>query len=683
MNRVPILSYSRRLWPWLATSALLLAGCSAPYNSDLKKTSGNTEGSDPSASTVISYKLSPYLSAHQDDLVNWSPWGQASFDLAKAQNKPILLSIGFSACHWCHVMQKESFNDAATAKYMNDHFINVLVDREDRPDVDAYYTRQLEALSGRAGWPMTLFLRADGKAFYAGTYFPPGDENAPHSFRKVLGQINDMWLSDQRAIDAACAKVSDSLSSPKNASLAQLLNYANLNFALGRLLQRCDQEFGGLKQSRKFPVAAVNTLIMRLTVNKEMNNSYSDLLPFCRRYLATTLNGMANGQINDQLSGGFFRYATNKEWLRPHFEKMLADNALIAQNFFEAYNITRNRFWLNKGVMTVEFILAELALPNGMFAGSLSADSLSQNSDERLSQQAEGAYYTFSAQDLDKALPKAIRAAADQAFNFTAQGNCGDGKNLPYFKSTNTTKPLAAAKQPAISEGLRKLEDWRMKRPKPSRNDTAIASWNGMAISTLITAFQSTGNPKYLEAAERAATAVLSKMFLAERLAHSDSSTQEGFLDDYAYLERALLDLSTVSKNSQWLRKAQELNDIVLERFLEKESGKFLYSPRGSDSELGVKVGSKIYATTDSTWPGSAGVAIENLIRLAAVPNTSGPKSNVPNQVASKPSPIDSSDVNYLDIARRSLSASGRAMQEDPVAHASMLVALERLLSKN
>lgn len=650
----------------LAFSALLLAGCGQQKAAD--KAPGaeraqadqrarqrdrlGRQGKNPSLPSNT--RISPYLAAHQDDLVSWSPWGQDAFELARAENKPVLLSIGFSACHWCHVMQKESFNDPATAKYMNDHFINVLVDREERPDVDAIYTRQLEALSVRPGWPMTLFLRPDGQAFYAGTYYPPGDETAPHSFRRVLTQVNDMWLSDHRAVDAACAKVADTVAArDKDAGRSQSLTYANLNFALGRLLQRCDLEYGGLKQSRKYPAAAINTLLMRLLASEEMHRSYADLLPHCRAYIAATLDGMANGQINDQVGAGFFRYATNKQWLRPHFEKMLSDNALISQNYFEAYGLTKSNYWLTRGVQTIEFMLDELALPSGMFAGSLSADSVEAGSTGAEKKEVEGAFYTFSAKDLEQALPAEMRAKVAASCNFTPAGNCGAGKNLPYFNSS----PIKST----VYEGLKKLKYWRLRRPKPVRNDTAVAAWNGMAISSLVSAYRATRNPKYLEVAQKAANVLLLKLSLPDKLLHSDISSQQGFLDDYAYVEKALLDLYEVDRNSLWLKMARDLNALVLERYLDQDSGKFFYAPRAA----AAPARSNVYATTDGTWPGAAGVAIENLIRLDAFP-----------KVASD----GSTGADYLAIARRSLTASGRAMQEDPVAHASMLVALERFL---
>ncbi len=667
MARSPRFSHNHyRSAAALAISALLLAGCGQQNVADKAPGAASElaaqrerqrdrlgrQGKNPSLTSNT--KMSPYLAAHQDDLVSWAPWGQDAFELARAENKPVLLSIGFSACHWCHVMQKESFNDPATAKYMNDHFINVLVDREERPDVDAIYTRQLEALSVRPGWPMTLCLRPDGQAFYAGTYYPPGDETAPHSFRKVLTQVNDMWLSDHRAVDAACAKVADTLAvRDKDAGRSQSLTYANLNFALGRLLQRCDLEYGGLKQSRKYPAAAINTLVMRLLASEEMHRSYADLLPHCRAYIAATLDGMANGQINDQVGAGFFRYATNKQWLRPHFEKMLSDNALISQNYFEAYGLTKSNYWLTKGVQTIEFMLDELALPSGLFAGSLSADSVEGGSTGAAKKEGEGAFYTFSAQDLEQALPAEMRAKVAASCNFTSAGNCGAGKNLPYFNSS----PNKASGY----DGLKKLEYWRLRRPKPVRNDTAVAAWNGMAISSLVSAYRATRNPKYLEVAQRAANVLLLKLSLPDKLLHSDISTQQGFLDDYGYVEKALLDLYEVDKNSLWLKKARDLNALVLERFLDQDSGKFLYAPRAASAPAL----SNVYATTDGTWPGAAGAAIENLIRLDAFP-----------KVASD----GSTGADYLAIARRSLTASGRAMQEDPAAHASMLVALERFL---
>lgn len=680
MARSPRFSHKHyRFARALVFSSILLAGCGQEKVADKapgaesekaaqrarQRDNLGRQGKNPSLPGNT--KLSPYLAAHQDDLVSWAPWGEDAFELARAENKPVLLSIGFSACHWCHVMQKESFNDPDTAKYMNDHFINVLVDREERPDVDAIYTKQLEALSVRPGWPMTLLLRPDGQAFYAGTYYPPGDETAPHSFRKVLTQVNDMWLSDHRAVDAACAKVAATLAArDKDAGRSQSLTYANLNFALGRLLQRCDLEYGGLKQSRKYPVAPVNALVMRLLASEQMHRSYSDLLPHCRAYIAATLDGMANGQINDQLGAGFFRYATNKQWLRPHFEKMLSDNALISQNYFEAYGLTKSNYWLTKGVQTIEFMLNELALPSGLFAGSLSADSVEAGSTGADKKEGEGAFYTFSAKDLEQALPADMRAQVAAGCNFTAAGNCGAGKNLPYFSSSSNKTP--------VYEGLKKLEYWRLRRPKPLRNDTAVTAWNGMAISSLVSAYRATRNPKYLEVAQEAANALLLKLSLPDKLLHSDISTQEGFLDDYAFAEKALLDLYEVDRNSLWLKKARDFNALVLERFLEKDSGKFLYAASGSTSGSASSSASgstpalastKNYATTDGTWPGAAGVAIENLIRLDGLP-----------KVASDAS----AGADYLAIARRSLTASGRAMQEDPVANASMLVALERLL---
>lgn len=667
MARSPRFSHNHyRSAAALVCSAFLLTGCGQQKSADKAPGAASEraaqrarqrdrlgrQGKNPSLPSNT--KISPYLAAHQDDLVSWAPWGQDAFELAQAENKPVLLSIGFSACHWCHVMQKESFNDPATAKYMNDHFINVLVDREERPDVDAIYTRQLEALSVRPGWPMTLFLRPDGQAFYAGTYYPPGDETAPHSFRRVLTQVNDMWLSDHRAVDAACARVADTLAArDKDAGRSQSLTYANLNFALGRLLQRCDLEYGGLKQSRKYPTAAINTLVMRLLASEEMHRSYSDLLSHCRAYVAATLDGMANGQINDQVGAGFFRYATNKQWLRPHFEKMLSDNALISQNYFEAYGLTKSNYWLTKGVQTIEFMLDELALPSGLFAGSLSADSFEAGSTGAEKKEGEGAFYTFSTQDLEQALPAEMRASVAASCNFTAVGNCGAGKNLPYFNSSPN--------KVTVYDGLKKLEYWRLRRPKPIRNDTVVTAWNGMAISSLVSAYRATRNPKYLEVAQKAANVLLLKLSLADKLLHSDISTQQGFLDDYAYVEKALLDLYEVDKNSLWLKKTRDLNALVLERFLDQDSGKFFYAPRAA----AAPARSSVYATTDGTWPGAAGVAIETLIRLDAFP-----------KVASD----GSTGADYLAIARRSLTASGRAMQEDPIAHASMLVALERFL---
>lgn len=559
------------------------------------------------------HESSPYLREHSFDPVDWYPWNDEAFQKAKKENKPILLSIGYSACHWCHVMQRESFQDKETARIMNDNFVNIKVDREERPDVDDVYMRAVQAMTGRGGWPATLFLTPELKPFYAGTYFPNKDMPGVPSFKSVLTSAKNAWSQDPARQDEVGTEVARVISSkyvPTEAT-AQLTD-DTLSGAAEILSKNFDTTYGGIGTAPKFPVPGPLSLCMRLTASAASENQRRMYLAF----ISTTLDRMAYGGIHDHIAGGFCRYSTDREWHVPHFEKMLCDNALISGSYLDGYLITRKSYWAQTARDTLDFCLSELHTSDGAFFSSLDADSAGE----------EGAFYTFTQKQLVDALGHKDADWFAQSFSASRAGNFQPHQNLLYF--TDTPESLAHRDGISLNQfwtkvaALRqKLLTERNKRPHPYRDEKAITAWNALMVSNLVKGYKVLGDEKYLEAAKQTGHFLLSKMYFNNRLHRictDGRPSGEAFLDDYAFTVQALLDLSGVDFDPAWLRRADELNRQILEHYRDNNSGDFFFTADYQDQPL-----TRLKASLDSATPSATGVQVMNLCRLANITDNS------------------------------------------------------------
>lgn len=593
-----------------------------------KATAPTSAPSMNSANGALAHEKSNYLQMHKDDLVKWQPWSAAALASARELNKPVFVSIGFSACHWCHIMQKESFNDPATAQFLNDNFVCVLVDREERPDLDEHFAAALRALKVRVGWPMSVFLRADdvsrnhssGGAFAAGTYYGPGDASKPGSFRQTLLKAKQAYESLPR-LNAQTAPQADLPQVAHEGAAAEaVFKKENIEFALKRLKEKLDLNNGGIKGSRKYPPVSLLALADAVPAGPEYQ--------WLKSFASTTRERMVSGQLYDALDGGFFRFTTTADWRRPHFEKMLDTNAQLAGAYLAKHDATI-------GLVTIDFILKRFSLPDGTFANSLAADSEADGFSKKL---IEGGYYIFTFAQMRSILNAAELGALLEHGSITENGNCsssGNGANLVALADGRVTSEL-------VRSAIRKLRLEQSKRPLAAIDKSVSVAANGMAISALVKAYRVSGNREYIRAAEKAATAIWKRSLKNGRLMHSGSVP--GFLDDYVYFERALLDLckhSAVSAppaaSAGWKAKAAQLDDIVCREFLDSTTHLYFYSLYNRDA------GARILATTDGT-ASAAGVAVENLLRLG----------------------------KRIE-AKQVLNAHGKLIQAEPVRFASML----------
>jgi uncharacterized protein YyaL (SSP411 family) len=566
---------------------------------------------------ALASSASPYLQLHKNDLVHWRPWSASVIAEAALENKPIMVCLGFSACHWCHVMQKESFNDPATADYLNQNFVCILVDREERPDVDERFAAQLRALKVRVGWPMTVFVRRDGTAYMAGTYYPPGDLNTPGSFRQILKRAREAF--------ATADKGSSSIANDAAAE-SSVFKKENFEFALRRLVEKLDRRNGGLKGTRKYPPVAVLALAQSLPTDKVPPapvGSADSSVSILKSFADETLVQMASGQIYDPLDGGFFRFATRPDWRRPHFEKMLESNAQLARLYTESQ-------FDYMGFKVLGFVLERFSLLDGCFATSLDADSNG----------GEGGYYTFSYAAMKSILTAPELEELVAVAGVTEAGNCGTNANVLSFKRGSFPSALALS-------AVGKLRVEQRKRQFPARNENIITAPNAMAISALVAGYRKSKKPAYWQAATKAADAILKKLYANNVLSHSTKVA--AFLDDYAYLESAMLDLYSIDKNVRWLRVALALNKTVSEEFLDKDSGLFYFN------NIKTPIEQRVVATTDGT-ASAAGVAVENLLRLAAI-----------NETFNADRPALKAKANQI------LNSHAKLIQAEPVRFAYML----------
>ncbi|MEQ8329460.1 MAG: thioredoxin domain-containing protein [Longimicrobiales bacterium] len=520
---------------------------------------------------------SPYLLQHAHNPVDWYPWGSEALDRARTEGRPILLSIGYSACHWCHVMERESFEDPDTAALMNTHFVNVKVDREERPDVDQVYMKAVQAMTGGGGWPLTVFLTPDARPYYGGTYFPPEPRHGMPSFRQVLAAAAEAFRDRPEAVDRAAAELVDAVgrTAPAGAS-SDAPGPDLLNEAFSRLEARYDPAHGGFGGAPKFPQPTTLEFVLRHHVRTGE--------PRPLEMVVHTLRRMADGGLRDHLAGGFHRYSVDARWLVPHFEKMLYDNALLARLYLDAWKVSGAGDLRQVAESTLDYLLADLQAPDGGFYAARDADSEGE----------EGRFYVWR--------PDEVRAelGAD-ATRFMRVYDVTDGGNfegasilhLPHgLEAAARREEMAAADLEAwLSPRRERLREARSGRVHPARDDKVLAGWNGMAIRALADAGAALGRDDYTEAAVRASRFVLDAMRADGRLLRVHAAGRAhvpAFLEDHAALGNALLSVHEATLAPEWLADVAWLCDEILERFHDAD-GDVLYDAPVDGERLVVR----------------------------------------------------------------------------------------------
>ena len=611
------------------------------------------------------HEKSPYLLQHAHNPVDWHPWGQEAFEKARRENKPIFLSIGYSTCHWCHVMERESFEDETVAEFLNRHFVPVKVDREERPDVDRIYMAFVQAATGGGGWPLSVWLTPDLKPFYGGTYYPPHDAYGRPGFLTVLRHLAQAWEQDRDKIVETAERVLGQLERQVSAAAggggpvgAEIFDHA---FQLFR--RTFDSRHGGFGGAPKFPRPVTNNFLLRFyaaTGNRE-----------ALEMVAQTLRAMAAGGIHDHLGGGYHRYAVDERWFVPHFEKMLYDQAQLAVSFTEVWQITQEPFFAGQVRDIVEYVLRDLRDAGGAFYSAEDADSVIDPAHPE--KKGEGAFYVWAAEEIDSALGAPVAEWFRFRYGVESGGNVPSGldphgefrgKNILYeAHSLEETaeefgRPLDEVVR-AIGEARRELFEARAGRVRPHRDEKILVSWNGLMISALARAGRALDEPRYVGAAEQAARFLLDKMYDAstrdlQRRYCDGESAVDAFLDDYAALAGALLDLYEATFEIGFLETSVALAEALIERFEDRERGGF-YSTREGDAALLLRLKDDY----DGAEPSGNSLAVHVLARLAQV---TGRK-------------------DFRRSAERALEAFGKLLRESPFA-APHLLAVAMLLEK-
>jgi len=540
-------------------------------------------------SNRLTNATSPYLQQHADNPVHWFEWGPDAFAEASRRDVPILLSVGYAACHWCHVMAHESFEDVETAELMNRHFVNVKVDREERPDVDAVYMEAVQGLTGHGGWPMTVFCTPQGDAFYAGTYYPPQPRHGMPSFRQLLSAIAETWQQRRDEVESAATRIGTELRRRSELTVAgQPPTDADLDAAVAVLGRQFDDERGGFGGAPKFPPAMLCEFLLR---HHARTGDAAAL-----RMAGESLTAMARGGIYDQLAGGFARYSVDAEWVVPHFEKMLYDNALLTRVYLHWWRLTGSALAERVVRQTAEFVLTELQTPEGGFAASLDADTGG----------VEGATYVWTPRELASVLGDAEGHWAGHLFGVTEAGTFEAGRSV--------LRLPADPDDPDRYQRVRQqLLGARRQRPQPARDDKVVTAWNGWAIAALAEAGVLLESPEYVRAAQRAAELIW-RVHRTERgrlvRASRDgvSGAPAGVLEDYAALGDGLLALYGVDGDVRWWLAARELADAVLDRFTDDSGG--FYDTAYDAEELTRRPRDPADSATPSGWFAAAGLLL-------------------------------------------------------------------------
>ena len=596
-------------------------------------------------SNRLIHETSPYLLQHAHNPVDWYPWGDEAFAKAKAENKPVLLSIGYSACHWCHVMERESFENEEIAALMNDLFVNIKVDREERPDLDEIYMNAVQMLTGRGGWPMTMFLTPERKPFYGGTYFPPENRGGMPGFPRILTGVAQAFREKPQDVAKSVEQILDALQKMSKApDGTQEFSPDVISRSVDTIARSYDSDNGGLGQAPKFPNTGVYELFLR---DYHLNKRQHSL------EMATyTLTKMAQGGIYDHLGGGFHRYSVDAKWLVPHFEKMLYDNAQLIRCYAQAFQVTGDSLFKQVMAESVGYILREMLHPEGGFYSTQDADSEGE----------EGKFFVWTPQEINALVGEEDGEIFNRIFDVTDEGN---------FEEKNILHPILTVEQSSkffrkdlseieslIARVKQKLFTEREKRIKPFRDEKIITAWNGLMLSGLAEAIKVSPQPIYLDAANRAVDFFFTKMFRDGFLLHTYKDGQAkllGYLDDYAFFATGLLDLYEASFDRQLLDRAVQLADIMMAEFWDESDGGFFYTGKSHEPLI-----SRAKPLFDASIPSGNAMATRLLLRLHAITGKD----------------------EYHQRAEKVLRTYYEAMESQPFGFAHLLCALDFYLQK-
>ena len=591
----------------------------------------------------LASETSPYLLQHVENPVDWYGWKDEALNKAKQENKPIFLSIGYSSCHWCHVMAHESFENEDIAKFMNENFVSIKVDREERPDIDDIYQKVCQIATGQGGWPLSIFLTPDQKPFYVGTYFPILDSYGRPGFGSILRQLAQAWKEKPKDIEKTANNFLDALQKTETIKASTKLERVLIDEAAMNLFQLGDFSYGGFGSAPKFPNAANVSFLFRYS-------RMSGLSKFTEFGLKT-LKKMAKGGIFDQIGGGFHRYSTDAKWLVPHFEKMLYDNALIPVNYAEAFQITKDPFYLEVLKKTLDFVLREMTSPEGGFYSAYDADSEGE----------EGKFYVWSKGEIKKILGEDSDLFC-LYYDVTDGGNW-EGKNILCNNINLSTVAFNfglgedAAKEKLISCSQKLLEE-RAKRISPGLDDKILTSWNALMITAFAKGYRVTKDMRYLDAATNCISFIETHLLVDEKLLRTyknGTSKIDGYLEDYAYFANALLDVFEISGDSKYLELAIKLGTHLVEHFWDEKNESFFMT---SDSHESLIIRPK--SNYDLSLPSGNSVACFIMLRLYHL----------------------TQERKFLDIATKIMESQAQIAAENPFGFGFLLNTIYTYLQK-
>lgn len=578
---------------------------------------------------LISEK-SPYLLSHAHNPVDWYPWGEEAFSRAKAEDKPVFLSVGYSTCHWCHVMAHESFEDAFLAEILNRGFVAVKVDREERPDVDAVYMEVCQALTGSGGWPMTIIMTAEKKPFFAGTYLPKTSRRGLTGLAELLSVVAERWQTDRKELIDSSERITDFMRTREGVSLGSVKSARELALAARAAFGHSfDRARGGFGSAPKFPMAHNLFFLLRYSALEKDD----DALEMAER----TLEQMYRGGIFDHIGGGFSRYSTDAKWLIPHFEKMLYDNALLAWVYTEAFVKTKRLLYRRIAEKTINYVLAELSEPSGGFLCGQDADS----------EGVEGKYYAFTPEEIKGVLGDEQGEEYCRRFDIGEEGNF-EGRSVPNLLTCESYE----TEEPIISELTKKLYGYRLSRTSLNKDDKVLTSWNALMIIALARAGRAFHDEHYLDAAEKAANFIFANLTDDKgnlKIRWKDGqAAQDGQLDDYAFLGLACLELYRSSFDVSCLKRAIALSEKMDELFLDEEGGYYMYSKQAEQLITRPK---PVYDGAIFSGNSAAALLLTRLSRLTG-------------------------NKGHMESAERQLEFMGKTAAAQPSSHGFALLAL-------
>jgi uncharacterized protein len=579
-------------------------------------------------------ETSPYLLQHAENPVEWYPWGDEALTRARTEDKPILLSIGYSACHWCHVMAHESFENKETARLMNQYFINIKVDREERPDLDTVYMEAIQSITGGGGWPLTVFLTPEGKPFYGGTYFPPEDRHGLPGFQRVLVAVSNAYRNRSNQVKQASLQIINALNTRTfSKTTLDTLKTDILENAYFGIRQNFDRENAGFGEAPKFP----QPMVLEFLIRYYLRSHEKDALAM----VTSTLEKMAMGGIYDQIGGGFHRYSTDSHWLVPHFEKMLYDNALLSQIYLHAYLVTKTTLFRRIVEETIDYVLREMTSPQGGFYSTLDADS----------QGEEGKYYLWSIDEVKNTLGNETASIIGDYYGITDGGNF-EGRNILYIPGN-----LQREEPGILSQAKNLLLKERDKRVKPGRDEKILTTWNGLMLSSLAQAANILHREDYLDAAITNGSFLLSLMTPEGYLMHMCKDKQgkiAGFLEDYSLVIEGFIDLHQATFQGKWLQEAIRLTNIMVKTFWDESTGMFFDTGKWHQP-LFIRPRNIL----DGAVPSGASSATSTLLKVSRLTN----------------------DEHYEEISVRSLQNIGDNLSRLPLMFGNWLCALDIYLT--